>query len=54
MKILSGYVGILIVAASLTSACASHAVQCRGALQPINKPEAISRQSKSTPVESRP
>jgi hypothetical protein len=47
-------VGALVAAAVLTNACASHAVRCHGPLQRINKPDALSRESKSAPKESRP
>ena len=55
MKTLSLYiVGTLVGMAVLMTACVSHSVQCRGTLQPINKPAASSREPKSVPKESRP
>jgi hypothetical protein len=40
--------------AILIAACSTHAIRCRGALQPINKPAAAARESKPVPTERRP
>jgi hypothetical protein len=44
----------VIGTAILLAACSTHAVRCRGALQPINKPAAATREPKAAPAESRP
>jgi hypothetical protein len=44
----------LVGTAILLAACSTHAVRCRGALQPINKPGVTAREPKAAPTEPRP
>jgi hypothetical protein len=44
----------VIGTAVLLAACSTHAVRCRGALQPINKPAAAASAPKAEPAERRP
>ena len=46
---------MLVLTAVLTlSACSTYGMQCRGRLQPINRPTAVSDKAKGTPTESHP
>jgi hypothetical protein len=40
--------------AILLTACSTHSIRCRGALQPINKAAAPTGESKPAPTERRP
>jgi hypothetical protein len=44
----------IVGAAILIASCSTHRVRCHGALQPINKPVAVTTPSKSTTPESHP